>query len=81
MQRFEKIKFYINLRDEKDFLDAGFIKNDSCLFKYLYIHKCGTKQNRIYVLPDYSLKFGNIDRNVLKIFYLLTYYGDIDYGS
>ena len=63
-------KFYIK-KDKLNQLEKyGFIKNDSSLFKeYLYINKCGTIQNRLYVYRDLRLRYGNINSATLKVLY------------
>jgi len=54
----------------KELAKYGFLQNDSKLFdRYLYINKCNTIQNRIFVYKDLHLRFGNINQKVLNTLY------------
>lgn len=65
-------KFYIK-KDKLLLLENyGFIRNDSSLFgEYLYINRCETIQNRIFVYKDLHLGFGNINSSTLNVIYNL----------
>lgn len=63
-------KFYIKEGKLNQLEKYGFIKNDSNLFSdYLYINRCETIQNRIFVYKDLHLGFGNINSSTLKVIY------------
>jgi hypothetical protein len=65
-------KFYIKKDKLSQLEKYGFIKNDSSLFSdYLYVNRCETIQNRIYVHKDLHLSFGNINSSTLNVIYKL----------
>ena len=63
-------KFYVREPLLNNVEKYGFEKNDSNLFKdYLYVNKCGTIQNRIYIHQDLHLSFGNINSSTLSVIF------------
>lgn len=62
-----KIRKNISFETLKEY---GFVKVDSYLFnRYLYVNRCKTIQNRIYVYQDLHIAFGNINKTVLDTLY------------
>lgn len=66
----KRYKFYVKSDKLKELEKYGFIKNHSSLFKeYLYVNRCETIQNRIFVYTDLHLSFGNINSSTLSVIF------------